>query len=308
MQLLRTPAVGILLSAVLAQAALAAGEPKNELPFTRSVASRTPQATAHAAQVPSPVIQGEPKTSGRSRGRSYSPRRSSCNRAAVSAGPTPRSASSPALASRSSPRPQSVWSVDHTAACRGQLSKEVPRSRAGLGRGGAARPLLPDNRSGEGGRDTDWKMATPAAATTTALLASLGTSTAPAGPRRVSRGGALVAKIPVSTPRDVTAGFGSIWVANGPSSTITRIDPATDKITAVIAVPNPASVLAVGAGAAWVTSFPGRSPRQLPLPDPAGVGVSCGKARFALYFAGHLQRDSRSGATSGYVCDTNVRS
>jgi hypothetical protein len=60
-QILRTTTVGILLTMVLAQAALAGGEPKNELPFARPVASRTLEAATHAAQLPSPVIQGEPK-------------------------------------------------------------------------------------------------------------------------------------------------------------------------------------------------------------------------------------------------------
>src|SRR6266851_4446561 len=42
--------------------------------------------------------------------------------------------------------------------------------------------------------------------------------------------GKLVAQMRQSTPRDVEAGFGSIWVSNGPSGTVTRIDPATDKV------------------------------------------------------------------------------
>ncbi len=60
-QLLRTSAAGIVLTAVLAQAALATGEPKNELPFTRPVAARTAQAATKTVQASSPVIQGEPK-------------------------------------------------------------------------------------------------------------------------------------------------------------------------------------------------------------------------------------------------------
>ena len=60
-QILRTSAVGILLSAVLAQVAVAGGEPKNEWPFTRPVVTRTSQAAAHVARASSPVIQGEPK-------------------------------------------------------------------------------------------------------------------------------------------------------------------------------------------------------------------------------------------------------
>jgi len=71
--------------------------------------------------------------------------------------------------------------------------------------------------------------------------------------------GTIVGAIPVSTPRDVEGGFGSIWVANGPGRTVTRIDPSTDAVLAVISVPDPASVLAAGAGAIWLTSFPGNS-------------------------------------------------
>ena len=79
-------------------------------------------------------------------------------------------------------------------------------------------------------------------------------------------GSTVIATIPVSTPRDVESGFGSIWVANGPSRTVTRIDPFTNAVLAVIPVPNPASVLAAGAGAMWLTSFPGDSVTRI---DPA---------------------------------------
>ena len=79
-------------------------------------------------------------------------------------------------------------------------------------------------------------------------------------------GGTLVATIPVSTPRDVESGFGSMWVANGPSRTVTRIDPATDAVLAVIPVDDPASVLAAGAGSMWLTSLPGDSVTRI---DPS---------------------------------------
>jgi streptogramin lyase len=72
-------------------------------------------------------------------------------------------------------------------------------------------------------------------------------------------GASLVATIPVDTPRGLAAGFGSIWVANGPHATVTRIDPATNAVEAVVPVPDFASVLAVGDGAIWVTSFPGNT-------------------------------------------------
>jgi streptogramin lyase len=72
-------------------------------------------------------------------------------------------------------------------------------------------------------------------------------------------GATLVTAIPAPSPRDVESGFGSIWVANGPSRTVMRVDPTTDAVLAVIPVPGPASVLAAGAGAMWLTSLPGDS-------------------------------------------------
>lgn len=96
-------------------------------------------------------------------------------------------------------------------------------------------------------------------ATLVATLAIALLATAAIAHADLPAGGALVATVPVSTPRDVASGFGSIWVANGPSRTVTRIDPTTDTVLAVIHVPDPASVLAAGAGAMWLTSFPGDS-------------------------------------------------
>ncbi len=81
----------------------------------------------------------------------------------------------------------------------------------------------------------------------------------------------LVATIPVSTPRDVTAGFASIWVSNGPSRTVTRINPSTGAVSATITVPDPASVLAVGVGSVWLTSYPGNSLTRI---DPTTNTVS----------------------------------
>jgi hypothetical protein len=61
MQFLRSTAVAAVGAAVLAQTALAGGEPKNELPFTRPVVvARATQATSSATQT-SPEIRGEPK-------------------------------------------------------------------------------------------------------------------------------------------------------------------------------------------------------------------------------------------------------
>ena len=75
-------------------------------------------------------------------------------------------------------------------------------------------------------------------------------STAVSGPPSA---GKLVAVLQQKSPRDVASGFGSIWVSNGPSGSVTRIDPTTDKPIATINTDAP-SVIAVSADAIWVTS------------------------------------------------------
>ena len=60
-RLLLSTAVALATVAVLAQSALAWGEPKNEWPFTRLVGARTTQAAAPSASRTSPAISGEPK-------------------------------------------------------------------------------------------------------------------------------------------------------------------------------------------------------------------------------------------------------
>ncbi len=69
----------------------------------------------------------------------------------------------------------------------------------------------------------------------------------------------LVASIPMPSPGSVLTAFGSVWVTNGPAQTVTRLDPDTNAVIALIPTPGPASVVGVGAGAVWVTSFPGNS-------------------------------------------------
>jgi DNA-binding beta-propeller fold protein YncE len=78
--------------------------------------------------------------------------------------------------------------------------------------------------------------------------------------------GTVVATFSMPTPRDARVGFGSLWIANGPSRTVTRVDPATGAVQAVIPVVRPASVLAAGAGSMWLTSFPGNTLTRI---DPA---------------------------------------
>jgi hypothetical protein len=59
-RLLRSTIILAVTAVFLAQTALAGGEPKNELPFTRPVVTRATQATPSVTQT-SPEIRGEPK-------------------------------------------------------------------------------------------------------------------------------------------------------------------------------------------------------------------------------------------------------
>jgi hypothetical protein len=60
-KLLRTTIVSFAGAAVVGQSAFAAGEPKNQWPFTRPVATRAAQAAAHPTARHEPAIQGEAK-------------------------------------------------------------------------------------------------------------------------------------------------------------------------------------------------------------------------------------------------------
>src|SRR5215470_14808038 len=69
-------------------------------------------------------------------------------------------------------------------------------------------------------------------------------------------GGHIAATIPdPASPVGVEAGFGSIWVANGPAGTIVRIDPASNQVVATIQAGRPVCCLAFGANAVWAASF-----------------------------------------------------
>jgi streptogramin lyase len=96
-----------------------------------------------------------------------------------------------------------------------------------------------------------------AAAVLTVAASALGAQAASAANPDPPPGASIVATIPVQTPRDAKAGFGSVWVSNFARDTVTRINPATNEVEAVVQVTDPASVLAVGEGAVWLTSFPG---------------------------------------------------
>src|SRR5215470_13026034 len=89
----------------------------------------------------------------------------------------------------------------------------------------------------------------------TCLVAGLAAAPAQAD-TTLPPGGHIVATIPdPSTPVSVEAGFGSIWVANGPAGTILRIDPASNTVVATIQAGRPVCCLAFGANAVWAASF-----------------------------------------------------
>ena len=66
----------------------------------------------------------------------------------------------------------------------------------------------------------------------------------------------LLADIPVgSSPAQVTAGAGALWVATPrPPDTVSRIDPRTRAVSQTIAVGNGPAAVAVGAGGVWVVN------------------------------------------------------
>ena len=58
---IRVTAAGLIAAGAVAPFALAGGEPKNELPFTRSVGDRTPAQLRQSQSAQAAVVAGEPK-------------------------------------------------------------------------------------------------------------------------------------------------------------------------------------------------------------------------------------------------------
>ena len=101
---------------------------------------------------------------------------------------------------------------------------------------------------------TTWSLSAVAAVTACLFAVAPGPAVAHPPADRPS-----VTSMPLPTPGAVKTAFGSVWVANGPARTVTRLDPRTNAVIARIPNPDPASVIGVGAGAIWLTSFPGNS-------------------------------------------------
>jgi YVTN family beta-propeller protein len=64
----------------------------------------------------------------------------------------------------------------------------------------------------------------------------------------------LVGEVPVGRPGDVTFGSGALWVANLDDRTISRIDPATQRVERVIPTGDAPRGLAAGRDTIWFTS------------------------------------------------------
>jgi len=50
----------------------------------------------------------------------------------------------------------------------------------------------------------------------------------------------------------VSAGRGSVWVADRQTKNVERVDPATNSLIATVPLGNTPTAIAVGAGAVWV--------------------------------------------------------
>lgn len=78
--------------------------------------------------------------------------------------------------------------------------------------------------------------------------------------------GTVVASIETVSPQRAFAAYEAIWVTNYDANTVTRIDPTTNQITAVIDVGGGPVGLAAGAGSIWVANRGGESISRI---DPA---------------------------------------
>src|SRR5690242_12118480 len=64
----------------------------------------------------------------------------------------------------------------------------------------------------------------------------------------------FVARIKVDPPEAAAAGDGAVWLSNPSYDTVTRVDPATNTVTATIAVGPQPEGIAVSPGAVWVAN------------------------------------------------------
>jgi DNA-binding beta-propeller fold protein YncE len=69
-------------------------------------------------------------------------------------------------------------------------------------------------------------------------------------------GPGLLARVPTPrAPCGVGSGYGAVWVAADGGGSVSRIDPATNRVTRSVRVGRTACTLAVGAGAVWTVRY-----------------------------------------------------
>jgi YVTN family beta-propeller protein len=115
--------------------------------------------------------------------------------------------------------------------------------------------------------------------------------------------GSLVADIPVgSSPSQVAAGSGALWVANTNAGTVSRVDLRTRSVDQTITVGSGPSAVAVGAGGVWVVNtLDGTLSWISPATDqvvatipvgngPSGVCVAAGAVWVANSYDSNIER------------------
>ena len=137
-----------------------------------------------------------------------------------------------------------------------------------------------------------------------AVLAALASNNMRRPAPELPPGGTLVATLVHPSAHDVVAAFGSIWISSGPGGTVARIDPTTDFVTAVITLPDPATMLAVGEDSIWVTSAPGNRVTRIDPATDRVVGSLTSGERGALgitVFDGYVWVANHNGDPTGSV-------
>jgi DNA-binding beta-propeller fold protein YncE len=88
-----------------------------------------------------------------------------------------------------------------------------------------------------------------------------------------------------ASPQSLAVGGGSLWVANHDAGTVTRIEQASGKVLADIAVPSEPHRVAYGAGAVWVGNWHDNSVSRI---DPATNRVVGSPIPIGFHHAGNL--------------------
>jgi DNA-binding beta-propeller fold protein YncE len=88
-----------------------------------------------------------------------------------------------------------------------------------------------------------------------------------------------------ASPQSLAVGGGSLWVANHDAGTVTRIEQASGKVLADIAVPSEPHRVAYGAGAVWVGNWHDNSVTRI---DPATNRVVGSPIPIGFHHAGNL--------------------